>query len=350
MISLRRAAIVLSAGLLSLLPASPRSAFAQPPSILPTDPTSPDRPALKDRVVRTDLYGDPLPDGAIARLGTVRFSVPDGLRDVNFTPDGKFLVGVGGEGTFLFWDARTGKELRSLVIPIEGGPYLPSFAFSPDSKHLAGTSSGGVCLCDIAAGKPSVRLDSTYFGCQTAFSPDSKTLAVSGKREVKINGLFTRVDDASLWDASTGKELHDLGEADGPIAYSPAGDAVATSRGASLFLWDPESGKRRLEIATEQKGLSVLAFAPDGKTLASSGTDRAIVLWDSRTGKQIRRLKGHDAHVAFLRFSPDGKTLVSRGGAAAIAWDAKTGEPLRSVKDLRFIRVKRTLLRGSHKS
>src|SRR5947208_87950 len=70
-----------------------------------------------------------------------------------------------------------------------------------------------------------------------------------------------------------------------------------------------------------------VVFAPDGKSLASSGNDGLVRLWDAATGKEIRRFEGHKGNVDGLAFSPDGKTLLSSGGDGTVRlWDVATGK------------------------
>src|SRR3954471_7193777 len=75
-------------------------------------PATPDR---KEKVVRTDRYGDPLPDGAVARLGTVRWRQAGTLSCVAFSADGKILASGSRDGQVYLWEVATGKELRRLT-------------------------------------------------------------------------------------------------------------------------------------------------------------------------------------------------------------------------------------------
>ena len=76
---------------------------------------------------KVDAFGDPLPPGAIARLGTVRWRHADGASFVAFLPDGKTLLSAGGDATVRIWDVATGKELRrfSAVGAPAGGVGMP---------------------------------------------------------------------------------------------------------------------------------------------------------------------------------------------------------------------------------
>jgi predicted NACHT family NTPase len=68
-----------------------------------------------------------------------------------------------------------------------------------------------------------------------------------------------------------------------------------------------------------------VVFSPDGKTLATGGTDK-IKLWEVRTGEERATLKGHTSRVRSVAYSPDGKTLASGSDDQTIKlWDVKTG-------------------------
>src|SRR5262245_37825319 len=60
---------------------------------------------------RTDLYGDPLPPGAVARLGTVRLRHLD-ASTLGFSRDGKRLISCSGWGSVRVWDAASGKLIE----------------------------------------------------------------------------------------------------------------------------------------------------------------------------------------------------------------------------------------------
>jgi hypothetical protein len=61
-----------------------------------------------------------------------------------------------------------------------------------------------------------------------------------------------------------------------------------------------------------------VAFAPDGRTLASSSWDNTIRLWDLNIGRELRKLMGHRGKANSLAFSADGKTLISSGDDTTI--------------------------------
>ena len=63
---------------------------------------------------RRDLYGDPLPVGAVARMGTVRFRCFKGAGSIAFSSDGKILASCGFYSPIRLWEASTGRELRRL--------------------------------------------------------------------------------------------------------------------------------------------------------------------------------------------------------------------------------------------
>src|SRR5262245_16172573 len=100
-----------------------------------------DRLPAQGKPALTDALGDPLPPGAVARLGTARYKVADSIRALALSSDGELLVG--GSSVLHFWKARTGQPVRG-VIWLEYG--FEALALAPDGKSLA-TSAGTGNLC-----------------------------------------------------------------------------------------------------------------------------------------------------------------------------------------------------------
>ena len=54
-----------------------------------------------------------------------------------------------------------------------------------------------------------------------------------------------------------------------------------------------------------------VAFAPDGRTLASGSTDKSVKLWDVATGQCMQTLEGHSNVVYSVAFTHNSHTLAS---------------------------------------
>ena len=101
------------------------------------------------------------------------------------------------------------------------------------------------------------------------------------------------------------------------VFFAPTGDRIATTTnvpagdGAIVDIWDPETGHRTATLA-HAGGVQDVAFAPDGATLATAGTDaHRPRMGCSRRARPIRTLAGHLGLVTSVAFSPDGSELAS---------------------------------------
>src|SRR5262245_29846168 len=94
---------------------------------------------------RLDAYGDPLPAGALVRLGTVRLRHAGWSPAVLFSADGKTLITGSEDGKVSLSEPGTGKPLQQWRVA-DGG--LQAMALSPDGKTLAAGGYQGITLWD----------------------------------------------------------------------------------------------------------------------------------------------------------------------------------------------------------
>src|SRR5262249_10882735 len=81
------------------------------------EPATPAAAAVNAPAATADRYGDPLPAGALARLGTTRWRHGAPITFVAFGPEGQTLITAGQDNTIRLWDLATGKEIRRFAWP-----------------------------------------------------------------------------------------------------------------------------------------------------------------------------------------------------------------------------------------
>ena len=104
----------------------------------------------------------------------------------------------------------------------------------------------------------------------------------------------------------------------------PARQAGVDRRGFEWFYW-----QRKISSGTfkgHSGRVSSVVYSPDGKRVASAGSDGTVKIWDGATGRETRTLNGHTGPVLRVAFSPDGKRLASaRWDKKVKVWDVATG-------------------------
>ncbi len=112
------------------------------------------------------------------------------------------------------------------------------------------------------------------------------------------------------------------------VAYAPDGKTIASGGNDRLVrLWDVATGDEIRRFAGHGSNVDTVAFTADGKTLASGSVDNTIRLWDVASGKQKAVLPNAGGGINCVVFSPDGKTLASKGHDGALRlWDLATSK------------------------
>jgi RNA polymerase sigma factor (sigma-70 family) len=318
-------------GLAAYRSAGPAPAQPHPEAPLPTTAAPPPKEA--DHAARTDRFGDLLPPGAVARLGTTRLRQSEPVTALAFSPDRKILASGGrDEGIVHLWDAASGKELRRFrghqrPPDAPNARTISSLTFLADGQTVASIGGdGGIRLWDARTGKETGRLGEQVPAQCLELSPDGKWLA-AGCWDNRVR----------LWEVAAGKETGQLVGHQGPViavAFAAGGKTLASGGDDGIIrLWDVAGLKEVGQLKGHQRRVLRLAFGPDAKTLVSSGQDNTLRVWDVAAAKELHRLDGAHVSLGSFALAPDGKLLVaaSRKDGRPWLWDVATGKEVRQL-------------------
>jgi WD40 repeat protein len=254
--------------------------------------------------------------------------------DFAFSPDNRLLAAPTPDWKVAaVWQVDTGKQLATLKGHTS---IITSVVFSPDGRRIATADWNNqekfseVMLWDAAAGAEIRRFPRLPYPVRgLAISPNGQMLAVGKNVRGELTPEQMALDSTTVgvWNTETGERLQSLViPSENPthtpgvpfLAFSPDGTQLAApdNAGASVFVWDPVSGKLLFKLAASSD-TSCVAYSPDGSRLAAIGYDGNVHLWDAEFGQELlvlRALAPPNTHLGFtarVAFSPDGSRIVA---------------------------------------
>jgi WD40 repeat protein len=269
---------------------------AAPPGQKPTGSSSSTNDRTKSaggNQVAIDQYGDPLPPGAFARLGTVRFRHSSRVGPLAYSRDGKTLLSAGR--SIRFWDVATGKLVREVPWPHSA---VFSVAISPDGRLIAeiGTTPTG-------GGEDVVHLRE----------------AATGKEVGQLSGDHS-------WDFMNGRPLKSIARGLGVVAFAPDGKRLVTvsnpfpGRGqkaaktsAVIRFWDIASKTETQSLEAGEDSVLSLQISSNGDLLTWVGNHPALVLRNVTQGKELGRFTLPKGSYVSGALSPDEKVVALAG-------------------------------------
>jgi WD40 repeat protein len=240
-----------------------------------------------------------------------------------FSPDGRMVAAGDLYGTVRLWDSATGREIGDPMNPVnEVGTFYGGVEFSPDGRTLAIVSGrGDVRFLDAATGQDagkSLQTSASGFDATTAvFSPDGRTVAIGVGATIHLVDMVSRRDDSLEMPYGSPAEA----------AFSPDGRTLAVSQeGDGVVRFEDVSTRRQIgdPLTGGVRGITtVMAFSPDGRSLATGSGDGAVRLWDIATRREVGApLIGHTGPITSVAFSPDGHFIAAGGEDRTVHfWD-----------------------------
>jgi len=236
---------------------------------------------------------------------------------VSWSSDGKRIAAGGVVDYVWVWNVSTGR-LEWKLSPVCSE--VSMFSFSPDSKWLAVGGKRETRLYDLSTGKYAVAALEGFTGGVPliAFSPDGKRIAAADE-----GGTLIFFDNMGLHGLRASEQGGSFA-----IAWSPDSKQVVIGDINKLRVFDASTGKLVWRWDETPNTIKSLAWSKDGTQIAFGCANNAIYLVDAVKGKQIRKIEGHHEMVHSIAFAAEDTRLLTADSKVVGVWEIATGKNL----------------------
>jgi RNA polymerase sigma factor (sigma-70 family) len=287
----------------------------------PKQPTPPAKEPTAERPTpQLDAFGDPLPDGAVARIGSSRFRTDRFLADFAFSPDGKLIAGASAGRRLTVWEVATGRDVAT--VQVAEGPF-GRIQFTEDGKYIVAglrkEPEGLELRCyEARTGREVFKVGDGNFKLDWG----GKRRALDHQWKIGSNDTVWAhgTGSAGVWELRGfelpgGREIVRARVPDGAILidWTPDGTRLFLRTNERLALHNVKAGKTTWEFDSGGQKDFAFAMTPDCKRVVTRAANKLRV-HDADALKLVSEMELTDVSRGGkdLEISPDGRFCVLR--------------------------------------